>query len=157
MGDPASGALDFGTDDFTVEAWIRTSVNGERAVVSKHATSAYWRFTVTDDPGHAGEIRANAAAGATREVYGPAVRVDNGAWHHVVVVVDRDSGITVYVDGAGRFTAGALPGAIDNTGPVLVGKSSGYGYFSGDIDEVAVYRTALPAARVQAHYASGHG
>lgn len=29
MGDPASGVFDFGTDDFTVEAWVKTSFNDE--------------------------------------------------------------------------------------------------------------------------------
>jgi hypothetical protein len=158
MADPGSGALDFGTGDFSVEAWVRTTVNGERAVVSKRpSTGAFWQFTVTDDPGHAGEVRANISTASVVEAYGPAVRVDNGAWHHVVLVVDRDAGVTIYVDGVGRFIAAATGGAIDNTGPFLVGKSTGYGYFSGDIDEVAVYRTALPAARVQAHYAAGRG
>jgi hypothetical protein len=158
MADPASGALDFGGDDFTVEAWVRTTVNGERAVVSKRpSTGAYWQFTVTDDPGHAGEIRTNVSTASVLEAYGPALRVDNGAWHHVVLVVDRDAGVTIYVDGVGRFTSGATAGAIDNTGPFLIGKSTGYGYLAGDIDEVAVYRTALSAARIQAHYTAGHG
>jgi Concanavalin A-like lectin/glucanases superfamily len=85
------------------------------------------------------------------------VRVDDGAWHHVVVVFDRDAGITVYVDGVGRFTAGAFTGVIDNSGPFLIGKSTGYGYFGGTIDEVAVYPSALSAARVQAHHAAGRG
>jgi Concanavalin A-like lectin/glucanases superfamily len=156
MGDPASGALDFGTGDFTLEAWAKTTVNGERAILSKRASGPYYQFTVTDDPGHTGEVRANVLAGATnREVYGPAVRVDNGAWHHVVVVFDRDVGVTVYVDGVGRLTAGAFPDTVDNTGPFLVGKSTGYGYHNGQIDEVAVYASALPAARVLAHYNAG--
>ena len=158
MGDPANGSLDFGAGDFTVEAWTRTTVNGERALLSKRpSTGSYWQVTVTDDSGHAGEIRVNASAGAGRELYGPAVRVDDGAWHHVVVAFDRDTGITVYVDGVGRFTAVTTIGTIDNTGPFLLGKSTGYGYLNGDIDEIAVYPRVLPAARVQAHNAAGRG
>jgi Concanavalin A-like lectin/glucanases superfamily len=158
MGDPASGALDFGSSDFSVELWARTTVNGERALFSKRpSTGSYWQVTVTDDAGHAGEIRVNASAGVAREVYGPALRVDDGAWHHVVVVFDRDSGITIYVDGIGRFTAADTSGSIDNTGPFLVGKSTGYGYLSGDADEVALYGSALSVARVQAHYSAGRG
>ena len=155
MGDPASGALDF-ADDFSAEAWIKTSVNGERAFLSKRpSVGSLWQLTVTDDGGHVGEIRVNASTGTMREVYGPPVRVDDGAWHHVVAAFDRDAGITVHVDGVSRFTAATTIGSIDNTGPFLVGKSTGYGYFSGEIDEVAVYPTALSAARVQAHYSAG--
>jgi Concanavalin A-like lectin/glucanases superfamily len=158
MGDPAGGALDFGTGDFTVELWAKTTTNGERATVSKRpSTGSYWQVTVTDDPGHAGEIRVNVSAAVTRELYGPTVRVDDGAWHHVVVAFDRDSGTTAYVDGVGRFAAGDTGGSVDNAGPFLVGKSTGYGYFAGDLDEVAVYPTLLSAARVQAHFTAGHG
>ena len=159
MGDPVNGSLDFGTNDFTAEAWVKTTVNGEEAILSKRATTAgpYWQFTVTNDPGHDGEIRANIVAGSSVEVYGPAKRVDDGAWHHVVVVFDRDAGITIYVDGISAFRPGAAAGDVGNAGPFLVAKSTGYNYFKGDLDEVAVYRSALSAPRVQAHYAAGHG
>ena len=39
----------------------------------------------------------------------------------------------------------------------LVAKSTGYNHFKGDLDEVAVYASALTAARLQAHYAAGRG
>lgn len=159
MGDPAGGILDFGTGDFTVEAWLKTTVNGERAVASKRpSTGPYWQFTVTDDSGHAGHVRVNSSDGlVTRQAYGPAVRVDDGNWHHVAVVFDRDVGITVYVDGAGQSTAATLPGDVSNAGPLLIGKATGYGYFNGDLDEVAVYPQALSAARVRAHHLAGQG
>jgi Concanavalin A-like lectin/glucanases superfamily len=160
MGDPANGSLDFGTGDFTAEAWVKTAVNGERAIASKRLTStgAYWQFTVTDDPGRTGTIRVNISDGSViRELYGPARRVDDGAWHHVVVVFDRDVGVTVYVDGISLATPAPATGDVSNTGPFLVGKSTGYGYFNGDIDEVAVYPAVLPAARVQAHRLAGIG
>jgi large repetitive protein len=159
MGDPANGSLDFGTGDFTAEAWVKTTVNGEEAILSKRATTggSYWQFTVTNDPGHDGEVRVNIVAGSSLEVYGPAKRVDDGAWHHVVVVFDRDSGITIYVDGTSVFRPGTATGDVGNAGPFLVAKSTGYNYLKGDIDEVAVYRSALSAARVQAHLAAGRG
>jgi hypothetical protein len=156
MGDPADGGLDFGAGDFSVEAWVKTTLNGERTVVSKRpSTGPYWQFTVTDDSGHAGQIRVNASDGTvTRQAYGPAVRVDNGSWHHVVVVFDRDTCIVVHVDGQSSATAAPLPGDLSSSGPFLVGKATGYGYFSGEIDEVAVYPAALPPARVAAHFAA---
>lgn len=157
MGDPADGSLDFGTSDFSVEAWLRTTVNGERAVVSKRSSGAYWQFTVTDDAGHVGEIRANVSDGAvSRQVYGPPLRVDDGNWHHVVVTFDRDSGITVYVDGVSRSTAGATTGSVSNTAALMIGKASSYGYFQGDLDEVAAYPVALSVGRVHAHHLAGH-
>ena len=160
MADPANGSLDFGTGDFTVEAWVKTTVNGEQAILSKRSTTAgnpFWQFTVTNDPGHDGQIRVNIVAGATLEVYGPATRVDDGAWHHVVVVFDRDAGATIYVDGLSVFRPGATTADVGNAGPFLIGKSTGYNHFKGDLDEVAVYPSALTATRILAHYAAGRG
>ena len=81
MGDPASGSLDFGTGDLTVEVWIKTLVNREQAVISKQDSGPYWQVTVTDDSGHVGQIRAKLFDGAvTLQAYGPAVRVNDGTW-----------------------------------------------------------------------------
>jgi hypothetical protein len=157
MADPASGIFDFGTGDFTVEAWIKTSVHGDRTVLGKKSSGPYWFVVVTDDSGQTGRMRATIYDGAvTRKGYGT-VRVDDGAWHHVAVVFQRASGIAFYVDGAAAgFAAGAATGSIANSAPLQVGKTSGGGYFSGDVDEAAVYNVALSAARIQAHYDTGY-
>ncbi len=161
MGDPVSGSIDFGTQDFSVEAWVKATANDERAIISKRPYSAtpppFWQLTVTDDGSQIGRIRVNYGDGTmTREVYGPAVRVDDGVWHHVVVLFDRDTGIIVYVDGTNvRANVGAIPGDISNTGVLLVGKSPGYGNFKGNIDEVALYAGLLSPARIAAHHESG--
>ena len=159
MADPASGALDFGTGDFTVEAWVRTGANGEQIIASKQIGTAgvpYWQVTVTDDFGHAGSVRAKLYDGTvTRQVYGPPVHVDDGAWHHLAVVFARASGITIYVDKIFvSQTAGAMAGDVSNTANFLVGGRtiSSYPSWSGDIDEAAVYPSALTQARLAAHY-----
>ena len=160
MGDPADGALDAGTSDFSVEAWVKATANDERALISKRAAGSqpYWQVTVTDDGSQIGRIRVNVFDGAVaRQAYGPAVRVDDGTWHHVVVSFDRDSGITIWVDGVSRATAGPAPGDVGNAGPLLIGKASGYGNLKGDVDEVAIYGSLLDPARVAAHYAAGRG
>jgi Concanavalin A-like lectin/glucanases superfamily len=87
--------------------------------------------------------------------YGPDMRVDDGVWHHVVVVVRRNSGITVYVDGVGRFTAGTTPDNINNSLGVRIGDLADYPALSGEMDEVAAYPTALSSARVAEHYSVG--
>lgn len=163
MSDPASGVLDAGTTDFSIEAWVKGTANNERVIAAKRpkqAASPYWRITVTDDGGHVGEVRAAGFDGvASISAYGPAIRVDNGNWHHVVVVFDRDVGVTIYVDGASRATAGALPRTMSNTGSFNLGRSpeESLPQFKGGLDEVAFYGTALSAARVAAHRSAGTG
>lgn len=159
MGDPADGSLDFGTTDFSFEGWVKTRVNGERAIAAKKgSTGNYWQATVTDDSGHVGQVRVYLNAGAGIELtYGPAIRVDDGAWHHVVVAFDRGSSVIIYVDGVAASHPSVGTADVGNTGPLQIGRTTGYGFFSGDIDEVAVYPSLLTAARVQAHYNAGRG
>jgi acid phosphatase type 7 len=158
MGDPASGALDFGTGDFSVEAWIRTTSAAGRVVVGKRTSGPGWSIAVSGTSGHHGEVAATIADGAvTRLAYGPTKRVDDGAWHHVVVAADRDTGITVYVDGVSRATAGATTGSISNLVNFEVGRVSNFGVYRGDVDELALYPSLLSSTRVQAHYGAGRG
>jgi hypothetical protein len=155
MGDPASGALDFGTGDFTIEAWVKTTLNGERVIASKQASGAYWQVTVTDDYGAAGRVRARLSSGSTiLQGYGPAVHVDDGAWHHVAVLFARRTGITIYVDKAySQQTPGSMTKSVSNTSPFLIGGPVGpYPGFKGQIDDMAVYPRLLSPNRIQAHY-----
>ena len=163
MGDPADESLDFGAQDFSVEAWVKATPTGERAIISKRAYSnsprPFWQVLVTDDAGQTGRIRVNYGDGTiTREVYGPAVRVDDGAWHHVVVLFDRDTGIIVYVDGTNvRTNLVGITGSVSNSGALNIGKSAGYNNFAGNLDEVAIYAGLLSPERIAAHHQAGTG
>ena len=139
MHDPASGVLDFGSADFCVEAFVKTTAASDQVVVGKHASGRYWELTITDDLGHVGQLRGVIRDGAvTRTGYSLAA-VNNGAWHQVVTCFDRDSGTSIYVDGApSGSSSGAMAGDVSNAADLQVGKVSGHGYFAGDIDEVAV-------------------
>jgi hypothetical protein len=154
---PDDASLDFGADDFTVEAWVKTVSSGERAVVAKRSltmTEPYWAVTVTDDSHHDGQIRAAYFDGANvRHAYS-SVGVLDGGWHHVVVWYDRDAGITVSVDGVSAFTPLAIAADVSNAGTVEIGKAPTHNYFKGDLDEVALYRALVPAARMDAHRAA---
>lgn len=161
MSDPASGILDIGTNDATIEAWVKGSAENDRAIISKRVaftTQPYWEIVVTDDQGHKGHVRVTAYNGTvTRTAYGPAIRVDREGWHHVVALLDRDTGITVYVDGVAQATAGAFTGSLANSGELIVGKSANIfaPYYKGDLDEVALYGNLLTPTRIQAHYTKG--
>jgi hypothetical protein len=142
---------------------VKGTANEERTIAAKQQSNGNapnWLITVSDDAGFTGRVRARLFDGAvTRTAYGPTTRVDNGAWHHVVAVFDRDSGITVYVDGVAATTAGAMTGSVSNTAAFMVGKSgnTSFGWLAGDLDEVALYPSVLSAARVTAHRSRGLG
>ena len=154
VADPADGSLDFGTGDFTVEAWIKPSASDERVIVSKRSSNAaepYWALTVTDDPNHNGQLRAAYGDGTNSRVAYSSSSLLDGQWHHVVAWYDRDTGITLWIDGVAKSTALAIAPDVSNTGELLIGKSPANTYFKGDVDEVALYAGLLPATRITAH------
>jgi hypothetical protein len=153
VADPASGILDVGTDDFTVEAWVKTSVNDERGIAGKGVGAGSWQVTVTDDSGKTGRVRAYVNDGVTPRTVYSTVRVDDGAWHHVVVRFNRDANISFYTDAKATGSGGgAHTGALGSATPLQIGKVPDRPYFKGDIDDVAVYRSLLSPSRIGAHY-----
>ena len=153
IGDPTSGVFDFGSGDFAVEAWVKPTASDERVVIGKRLLATFWLVTITDDSGHAGQVRANITNGTTlRQVYSTK-RVNDGAWHHVVINFDRDTGVSIYIDGvASGTTAGASLFSVSTSGPLQIGKTTGYPNFRNDLDEIAVYPSLLSLARIQDHF-----
>ena len=91
--------------------------------------------------------RHNAEAGS-----GSGAIVSTG-YRYFVVTYDGTN-VKWYVDGVlKQTTAESFPGNGD-PGQLQLGKGDVYG--NNDIDEVALYATALNATRIAAHYASGH-
>ncbi|MGZ4697335.1 MAG: signal peptidase I [Oryzihumus sp.] len=92
-------------------------------------------------------------------------RLDDGLWHHVVATRSTAGLLSLYVDGAPVFTG--LPGdagALQDPIGLVAGYSSLNSWldapipdsFTGTVDEVAFYGTALSKDQVVAHYrASG--
>ncbi|MCW2834059.1 MAG: Signal peptidase [Nocardioides sp.] len=80
---------------------------------------------------------------------------NNNVWHHVVVVSTASTGgrqnTVIYVDGSARVS-GQTSRVDTYNGYVRVGGGTGTGAFSGSIDNVSTYGTALSAARVTAHW-----
>jgi hypothetical protein len=148
--------LDVGGADFTVEAWVKTTANGGRALASKRLSGQRgWQITVGDVAGRLGHVRFHLHDGAIEHtVWGPPVRVDDGGWHHVAVAVDRDSETAVYVDGLAA-RGGPLPGDISNAAAFRIGDANVNPSWQGVLDEVALYGSALSHARVLAHLHAG--
>jgi hypothetical protein len=76
-------------------------------------------------------------------------------WHYVVVnVVNRVPAI--YIDGV-LVTTGVTAPITTIYSPYILGKQDqGYGYFTGGLDEVALYNHSLTAQQIMTHYVSGH-
>lgn len=76
--------------------------------------------------------------------------------HHIMVVRNASNSFTCYVDGASVYTTSFTPNTA--TGRVGIGGYSTRALSSTiDIDNVAIFASALSATRVTAQYASGSG
>lgn len=152
------------TNPFTVEAWVRTTqntTNGVAMLVSKVSTSAPNRgYELFVSEGKLfTNIISDAPAGNYLRARGTRV-VNDGVWHHVVLTYSGSStaaGISLYVDGVADtkvVEVDNLSGTIKNGLGLRLGSRGGSYRLNGDLDEVAVYPSALPAARVKAHFAA---
>ena len=161
------GATNGANAAFSVEAWVTQYLysgggdaivalgygnGGEQVLLDTGATATgYLRFLVRN------------AAGTAYSANSTNFLANDGLWHHVVGVCDEANGfIYLYKDGAlvASATIPAGSGILASTTPLSIGaRQSGnfagtnYDYqLYGAVDDVAVYSTALSAAKIQTHY-----
>jgi len=142
------------TADLTLAAWIRTSnASRNEAVFSKYdAGGAESGYLLKTTPSGTLALRFGAVnvASGSREVT-DATRINDGAWHHVAVVITVGRDVRFYVDGALSSAQTSYTIARKNGTVFQVGAQPGqyYGYpFTGTLDELRIYRAALSAADV---------
>lgn len=145
------------TFPLSVSAWIRTDHTAADAggIVSKYsdATAVGWSVLVYEGHLRAWYIRnygVNQVHEAPLGIDGGFVA--DGAWHHIVFVVDTHGG-TLYVDGSAtgvmRWTG--TPGRILSAVPIQIGRyQNNANSFAGQIDEVTLWSSGLNAFEVQA-------
>ncbi len=97
-------------------------------------------------------IRFDAGANPVNHVVSTNVVFDNN-WHHIAWVDDRGS-VKVYIDGNldpanFSYTPPAVAMTLNTSTVGALTRASVAGYFSGLIDDVALWRRALSAAEVQ--------
>lgn len=82
--------------------------------------------------------------------------VQSNVWYHVAATFDGTTA-TLYVNGAPEATVSGSPGFDPNPSAALGIGARGDGAFgfSGAVDEVAIYSTALTANEIRSHYENG--
>ena len=142
-----------GTSSFTLEAWIRpTTIDGTpRRIVSK-AVGGLQGYELFVNSGSG--ISFQRIAGSTNTVSTSAP--SQSVWSHVVATYDGTT-MRLYVNGALANSAASALSLLDNVAAFRVGNSAaGTDGWAGDLDDVAVYSTALNATQVQNRYRCGH-
>lgn len=170
---PDAPALNFGTGDFSMDAWIRTTdTAGVKVILDKRLESSadvtgyslflgngILAFQIADD-GSGGGFCGPCPTTSSCTNYGSGAFVATGQWVHVAVTVSRvTNGGTFYVNGAavGIFNPDCHAGTVTNPNPLRIGSrsSSISGLFIGCVDEVELFNRALTAAEVASIHGAG--
>jgi hypothetical protein len=155
---PSSDNLIFGTNDFTIMAWIYpTAFNGAsglNAIITKHTgDEGSWLFRVaTDDDGRP---KLNFETDFPTLRYFGNTEVTLNQWHHVAIKRAGNT-FTFYLDGkedgsfidTKSFTT-LEPVRISDQGNTDVER------FTGTIDEVAIFNSALDSDKIKNLYQRG--
>jgi len=168
-------SLDMGTNDFTISAWIKREGNfgvaqrifvkygmGGTFVSCAYPVKGYGLYLTSDNL-----IRADLTDDENFEIpaFSSSTAITDTNWHHVAAVFDRDGSGQIYIDGVPDGAAVDISsengGDIETCGNAHIGAFGWEGdggqweFFSGTMDEVAIYNTALTPAEIQQNYQKG--
>ncbi|RJS88396.1 hypothetical protein DRO56_03425 [Candidatus Bathyarchaeota archaeon] len=150
---PDDPSLNVGTGDFTVALWVKTTQTSTGIIVEKYSGSRGWRIYISNGYiGVRGKDPAGTFTGASTSTY------NDGKWHYITVVFDRDSGIYFYKDGTPDGTSTTITGhqgSLNNSEPLRIGKQTLGDHYNGTIDEVCIYNVALTPEKVRELYEEG--
>ncbi len=148
---------------FTLETWIKTTTTrggkiiGFGNITQQNSTRDDKHIYMRDD----GRLVFGVYSSGNRTVTTSAAYND-GQWHHVVATQGPlGQGMSLYVDGQLRASNILISNNETTPGYWRVGGDDLFGwpnrptsnFFAGQIDETAVYPTALTGSQVSAHYA----
>jgi len=135
-----------GTNERTVEAWIKTDVPGKE-IVSWGTNRGGEKFSFRLDGG--GQLRLEVNDGF---IIGQ-TRIDDGKWHHVALTFKGSNmyNVRLYVDGVwDRFSS--IDSRTINTGSALavqISKGFHNRYWEGKIDDIRIWSKALSASTLK--------
>ena len=145
---------------FSIEAWVRTTTTTGGKIVGfgnsqNGNSSSYDRHVYMTN---AGELVFGVYYPSQTQIVRSAAGFNDGRWHHLVATMGGN-GMALYVDGAAVGTnpttfAQRYTGYWRAGGDSLGGWPSGpsRSYFTGALDEVAMYPTVLSPTQVASHY-----
>ncbi|NUN70699.1 MAG: T9SS type A sorting domain-containing protein [Bacteroidetes bacterium] len=142
----------FGTGDFTIEAWIKTSGG---TIFSNRNTDSYGSFVTFSAGAQLGVEICEDGSGTDYATPAGTASVSNNQWHHVAMT---RSGTTIkfYVDGVLDNTVTTGLANIVTSELMYVGaRGGGYfgivDYFNGSMDDLRVWNVARTAMEISSN------
>jgi Concanavalin A-like lectin/glucanases superfamily len=145
-----------GTSAFSVEAWINRGTlreTGFRWIVGKDTTNAPREGWNMNLGANTHTVRFERWSNNASNTATSTTAVAAGTWYHLVGTYNGAT-MKLYVNGQEQASVASTHSQANTAFPFRIGAigGTGGGKFSGLIDEVAVYNTALTAAQVDQHY-----
>jgi RHS repeat-associated protein len=160
---PSSNAISIqsSTSSFTLSFWFKISSTptSTEALVSKSGLCTGSPPMGCGDTGYGVELTSSGHLEGILMNDGSALgsatgsgSISTGVWHNVVFV-DNAGALTLYLDDSSYGTGTATAGSIVSTNPLTFGSDGSNGmYFTGSIDEVKLYGSALSPSLVTGLY-----
>jgi hypothetical protein len=159
----SEGPLNFQGSDFTVDAWVRLTGNG-RVIFQNYSGVSYYQLSIAANQYAAFSLRDFDGNGIT--VIGTRT-LNDGLWHHIAGVREGSTA-RIYVDGVEENnTTNQIVGGVQiicqyahigggNSGPDNCYEAfADEAFFTGQIDEVDLFRRALTPTEVADIYNAG--
>ena len=145
-----SASLDIG-DVFTIEMWLKINAvpTTDSDLLSKQ-DNAYELHLLSD------RTIKLSKSGVSDTVTSTAAVPNDGSFHHLVAAKDGASSCKLYIDNVDVTGTVTDSTYADNALDLRIGGHAA-DFFDGWLDEVALYSTALSAARVDAHWDAAQG
>ena len=142
-----NSTLAFGTGSFTIEFWINAPSNNNKFILGGRNAGS---FIITTG-GYNGTTTVGALrfVGSSEISSGSTVITDN-LWHHVAIVRNGSTDVTVYVDGVSRGTGTDTTNYTQTTGSWIIARND-----FGDSDGLTGYLSNFRIVKGAAVYTSG--
>jgi hypothetical protein len=145
--------------ELTFELWLKTNnaspAGGDDIITGPNAGSDVTYRLYLDGSGY---LKADAKDGIGFTTTATSSAIAANTWYHVALVI-RAGIVYIYLNGvqdaASAFTFAGFANSLDAGAELLVGPHGGSGSELVTISALAMYRTALSADRIAAHYVAG--
>jgi len=153
---PHNASLNFGTGDFTIEAWVKLDqLNRTNMVYDKGSTGRVSLFINSNNT-----LRVHVIASGSTKYYDSTIKIPDTGWHYLAVSADRNGNALFAIDTTTqtKSMSDSVSNNLNSSSSAVIGarQNQNAHFFKGLMDEVALYTVALSVAELQAH-ASGGG
>jgi VCBS repeat-containing protein len=169
-----SGPFDWaGAADFTIEFWLKRTgtFTDNEVLIGRSDGNVQWWVGLWGPGGDAGKVMLvlrDSNSNSITPMVG-STSLNDDTWHHVAIVRDESADqILLYVDGVEDTGAAVDTSSITfdgnfssmtkavNIGYVDEFSPGGAAFYSGSLDELALFNTALDAATIDQHFDNGN-